>query len=280
VGEDVSFELNLSDGTGPIFMDAGQFEQIFINLVVNAREALPEGGSIAVHLERVDDVDALRRRFPEVSGSAFLHLTVTDDGVGMSPEVRSRVFEPFYTTKDGGSGLGLATIHGIVLQNDGMIEVSSVEGEGSTFDVYLPIAVGKEPDRDRRAEPEDLSGGTEEILVAEDDAAVREHLVDVLTSLGYRVQACSTAEEALRQIRSAVKAPALLLSDVVMPGMSGIELARALRKEASDTRLVLMSGYAAELAGDRDPDTVGLQLLPKPIEPATLARRIREVLDG
>jgi len=262
--------------------DPTQFEQVLVNLVVNARDAMPEGGRIDLVLRNLELDDDYCKAHPDARPGAHVVLEVSDTGAGMTEEVLAHVFEPFFTTKPAGegTGLGLATVYGIVAQAGGHVSVESEPGKGARFRVYLPrTSEGlAEP---MSARPARGSTGRELVLLAEDDEPVRRATTSVLESLGYSVIAVSTGLEALGYVDKLPTPIAILVTDVVMHGMGGVELAREVRRRRPDTRVLLISGYAppdAALAASTQPERY--PLLSKPFTPTQLAQRIREILDA
>ena len=277
IGEDV--KLSISYGKGPfrVRADPGQLEQVLMNLAVNSRDAMPKGGMFTI-LTGEATLDA---RYAEAHPGArpgdFVLLEVTDTGSGMDPGTIVRIFEPYFTTKERGTGLGLATVYGIVIQSGGHIAVETRPGKGTTFRVYLPRAGAaeeglREPARDAPAGKSDV----ETVLLAEDDASVRRLVLKTLTSKGYRVLTANDGEEALEIIRVHVGPIHILLSDAVMPGMRGAELVSRARELRPAMRVLLMSGYL-----DTPPEGFQgvVRILQKPLKPSELAARIREALD-
>jgi PAS domain S-box-containing protein len=280
IGEDVALELDVSDELPAVNADRGQLEQVLMNLVINARDALPEGGAIHVGV-RSCHVDAALATKRQVSTGDYLELWVADDGIGMDEATRVRVFEPFFTTKDKGkgTGLGLSTVYGIVKQHGGGIDVESEPGAGTTFRIYLPKAASsaKEPTSTKVAPASTKSGHDETLLVVEDDTATRRVLRRVLEGSGYRVVVCATPAEALDQAAALGGAIDLVLTDVVMPGMNGCDLVRRMRDQQPSLRVVYMSGYT-------DDALAGLELpkghfIRKPFALDDLRRVIRQMLD-
>ena len=271
LGEDVELDAPPEGATPAIArVDRGLIEQVVVNLAVNARDAMPDGGRLTLRAAPADAGDADR----------FVALTVSDTGCGMSEEVRRHLFEPFFTTKAAGkgTGLGLATCYGIVQQSGGRIEVESAVGEGTTVRVFLPCAAAADVAPVRPA-PRRAPRGSESILVVEDEAALRDLAVRVLGAAGYRVRAAADADEALA-LAGREGAPALLLTDVVMPRMDGRELARRFREAAPGAKVLFMSGYTDDAllrSGEFPP---GVALLPKPFAPAALLEAVRRALDG
>lgn len=279
IGEDIELALVTSADSLRVKADPAQLEQILMNLIINARDAMPKGGKLAIETaSSYLESTPMYHLTPLVPGM-YVRLSVSDTGCGMSPEVQAHIFEPFFTTKEEGkgTGLGLSTVFGIVTQNGGGLHVTSTVGEGTRFDVYLPsiaTEVGS-------ATPQDSSAqsitGHETILLVEDDEGVRLLIRDELRKLGYRVfeaknglEACLVATQHLGRLQ-------LLLTDVVMPGMSGTELARHLRVIKPELRLLFMSGYTDDTnVGAGDPRSAYLQ---KPFMPEALAKTIRELLD-
>jgi PAS domain S-box-containing protein len=269
LGEDVDLLIELPAHLTPVRADRSQLEQVVMNLAVNAREAMPRGGRLTIAATEAPDDPA-----PHV------RLTVTDTGHGMDAETQARIFEPFFTTKGAihGTGLGLATVYGIVTQSGGRIAVDSILGEGTTFSVFLPSARDAMLDSPE-AEPGHGTRGTESVLLVEDEPAVRDLAYDVLTSLGYRVLLAGGAEEGVRVMRSQAEPIDLVLTDVVMPDGSGREMVDRLRGLRTDFKVLYMSGYTDDVVIQRGLVTADVAFLQKPFTPAGLAQRVREVLD-
>jgi PAS domain S-box-containing protein len=269
IGADVLLSIVRSDVPVIVHADPGQLEQVLMNLVVNARDAMPSGGVLTVRVG--------------LHNSRAL-VEVRDTGTGMSPDIQARIFEPFFTTKERGkaTGLGLATCYGIVHQAGGTIEVASVPGEGSTFRVLLPPASADTPDDHPAPRPGALTttlGGSETILLAEDEPMVRDLAIRVLEGLGYRVLVGKDGSEALA-IADRLREPIhLLLTDVVMPGLSGPELAQRLTAERPGLAVLYVSGYAPDSVALAEALRSGAAFLPKPYNPADLAREVRATLD-
>ena len=263
--------------------DPTQLEQVLMNLAINARDAMPRGGRLTIETADIDLDEAFAREHPGAGTGPHIRLSVSDDGLGMSAEIQARIFEPFFTTKDKGrgTGLGLSMVYGIVKQHGGYIGVRSGEGQGTTFDIYLPCA---SPTEDTRAEPAPGRGGeargSETILLVEDEADVRELTREILEMAGYTVLEAARGDEALRLCRDSARPINLLLTDVVMPQMSGPELARKMLALRPGTKVVYMSGYTDDALGHHgvlDPDII---LLPKPFTPEALMQHLRLALDG
>jgi two-component system, cell cycle sensor histidine kinase and response regulator CckA len=281
IGEDVALVTVPAEGLWTVKADPGQLEQVLVNLAVNARDAMPGGGRLLVETANVVLDEACAAHRPEVAPGPYVLLSMADTGVGMDEETRTHLFEPFYTTKGPGkgTGLGLATVYGIVAQSGGHIDVESAPGQGTTFRIYLPRAGGVPREVE---EPEaEAPRGRETVLVVEDEEAVRRLVREVLLAQGYRVLEAPGGEEALSLCAAAAEPVDLVLTDVVMPGMSGRELAARLREAVPDIRILFMSGHTetAVLAEGtlRSPREAFLQ---KPFPQNALARKIRELLDG
>jgi PAS domain S-box-containing protein len=279
--EDIDLDLDLAPDLWPVHIDPGHVEQILMNLVLNAQDAMPDGGAIRVTTANMTADPELVRLLPGLSPGPYVRLRVVDEGVGIEPELLPRVFEPFFTTKavGDGTGLGLATVHGIVRQNDGDVAVRSRPGEGSTFDVYLPRATGASPEAVEADAAPDVSAGSETLLVVEDDASVRSLTARLLGDAGYRVHVAASPAEAIALARSADEDIDLLVTDVVMPQMSGRALADVLRSMRPRLRVLFVSGYADTEFAHEDVEE-RLDFLPKPFTPAALRTRVRDLLDS
>jgi PAS domain S-box-containing protein len=281
LGPGVTFQLQSSGQLEPVFADPGQLEQILVNLTVNARDAMPGGGTFTISISNVE-VTSDDDRPGFVKPGRYVALAVSDTGVGMDEATRARVFEPFFTTKSAshGTGLGLATTYGIVKQSGGYLLVASELGIGSTFTLYLPQHVGPVVAIPRAATHEPAPGGSETILVVEDDPAVRALARQALERLGYRVLVSSDAEEALAQAAAEVEALPLLVTDIRLPGLDGTALAARLRPKHPGLRILYVSGYAGDAmvqSGLLSPDEA---FLAKPFSADDLARRVRTLLDN
>ena len=281
VGEDVELRLNLARDAGNVRADSGQLQQVIMNLVVNARDAMPTGGKLVIETADAELTEQYAEPHQPVVPGRYVMLAVSDTGVGMDARTKARIFEPFFTTKEKGkgTGLGLSTVYGIVKQSGGYVWVYSELGHGTTIKLYLPrVDAPAEP----QAPPRETATltGTETILLAEDDDILRPLTKGLLAKLGYTVLDAESAEQALA-VAGARQGPIhLLVADVVMPGASGRELARRLAQSRPETRVLYVSGYTDDAIvhhGMLDP---GLKFLQKPFTPAALARKVREVLDA
>ncbi len=282
IGEDVAFQCVLAPDAGRVRIDPSQLEQVVLNLVVNARDAMPHGGRLTIETRRVDLAAPGAVAVGDLAPGAYAVLSVHDTGTGMSPEVRSRVFEPFFSTKGPGrgSGLGLATVFGIVTQSGGHVAVRSRPGAGSTFDVYLP-RVDDAIEEERPGEVAAPSGRGETILLVEDEAGVRAFAQRALEQAGYRVVVAEYAEAALGVADRMAQPADLLLTDLVMPGgLNGVALAARLEARWPGLRVLLMSGYVEDEFDRHGLAAAGRALLHKPFSLADLACRVRALLDG
>jgi two-component system cell cycle sensor histidine kinase/response regulator CckA len=286
-GEPVTLDLTLAPDVRRVKVDPAQFEQVMLNLCVNARDAMPDGGQLTIETQLV----TLGRAVPTVNGpvppGSYVTVAVSDTGTGMSPRTIEQIFEPFFTTKQTGrgTGLGLAVVHGILRQSRGHISVESALGFGTTFRIYLPVAVeaGGETDMpcaDAALTPANRLHGNEVVLVAEDDATLRTVVTRALTGCGYTVLAAADATEAMALAAQYPDPIPLLLTDVVLPGLTGPQLAEALWRDRPDTRVVFMSGYMPEHVRREGAAIVEGHFLAKPFTMVDLARKVRDTLDG
>jgi PAS domain S-box-containing protein len=289
IGEDIVVTADLSSDVGRVRVDPVQLEQVLLNLAVNARDAMPNGGRLSIETRAVELDDAFVQRHPDASPGRHTLLRVTDTGAGMTAAVKARVFEPFFTTKPlgRGTGLGLATVFGVVKQSQGLIQVESEPGHGARFDIYLPTLAGAEglaqvatPPTEASARSHDPRRGSETILLAEDEPGVRRLARVALERLGYRVLVAENGRDAL-EVAEAHGAPIdLLVTDVIMPELDGGQLARALVALRPGLKVLFVSGYVDDAIVRRGVQGAGVALLDKPFTANTLARRVRAVLDG
>jgi signal transduction histidine kinase/DNA-binding response OmpR family regulator len=283
IGEDVALSSILARGLGMVRADPGQIEQVILNLTVNARDAMPNGGRLTIETANVELDDQFVGRHVGAQAGSHVMLAVSDTGIGMDEETKAHMFEPFFTTKGPGkgTGLGLATVYGIVKQSGGSIWVYSEPGQGAAFKVYLP-RVEAAPDAEATAPPRgDIPlRGTETVLLAEDSDHVRELAARVLRAHGYVVLEARTGSDALQAARGHTGPIDLLLTDVVMPEMNGRELVERLTTLRRGLRVVYMSGYTTEAVVHHGVLDAGVHYVQKPFIPETLLRKIREVLDA
>ena len=267
-----------------LWADGSQLQQVIVNLAVNARDAMPGGGELRFTTAIVDVDKAWERQHPALAPSIptgrYVRLTASDTGEGMSVETQARIFEPFFSTKPAGkgTGLGLATIYGIVKQSGGYIRVTSEVDVGTSFEIYLPAASGAIESIEPAEPAAAIEGGSETILLAEDDDAVRQFACQTLTTYGYRVLEARDGEEALALAQQAHGVIHLLVTDIVMPGLTGPALAERLKTERPATRVLFMSGYADSAAALQNIE-LRRSFLPKPFLPGDLLKRVREALD-
>jgi len=280
VREDIKIRFLPGKEIGAVKVDAGQFQQVLVNLVVNARDAMPGGGKIVIETSNVELDDGYCSMHPNVKPGEFVMTAVSDTGHGMSEEVKSHIFEPFFTTKAKGSGtgLGLATTYGAVKQAGGSVEVYSEVGIGTTFKIYLPRVGGEveKPVKDDHGTV--LPGGTETVLVVEDEDLVRTMCVQILEQLGYKVMQARSGAQAIEVAQTHGESVDLLLTDVVMPGMNGAELARQLVAHHPRMKVLFTSGYTDDAFSHGGVLDEGVSFIGKPYTPEVLARKVREVL--
>jgi CheY-like chemotaxis protein len=282
LGEEIQLQFKFAMQSLFIHADAGMLDQVLLNLAVNARDAMPKGGRLTIETSAVEFNETTAIQIPQARPGSFICLSVNDTGNGIPPEILPRIFEPFFTTKEvgKGTGLGLATVFGIVQQHQGWINVYSEAGRGTTFRIYLPrLATLSEQ------EPEDsvlttLRGGNETILLVEDYSSLHASTRKFLSQLGYRVLAATNGVEALdiwKQHRAEIR---LLLTDLVLPGgITGKDLGRRLLKENPKLKVIYTSGYSAEVVGRDFPLAEGVNFLDKPFQAQKLAQTIRDRLD-
>jgi signal transduction histidine kinase/ActR/RegA family two-component response regulator len=282
IGEHIALSLTSSPRLGLVRADPGQIEQVLINLCVNARDAMSEGGEIRIELENVEIAAGDVGDRPGLQPGSYVRLAVVDTGSGIAPDVLKHIFEPFFTTKRAGkgTGLGLATVYGIVKQNNGVIEVQSEIGRGTTFRVFLPRVECEDAYDGDRPVMSDIDHVSETVLLAEDDDRVRGLVANVLRRRGYIVLEASRGDDALELARRHEAPIHLLLSDIVMPGMNGRVVAERVTELRPETRVLLMSGYSEDVtlrASVEGPKTLFIQ---KPFTTDALAARIREALSS
>jgi nitrogen-specific signal transduction histidine kinase/CheY-like chemotaxis protein len=281
IGEDVDLSLSLDPELGAVLADPGQIEQVLLNLAVNARDAMPTGGRLTIETRNVELDPDFARTHPGAPFGQHVYMAVTDTGTGMTAEVQSRLFEPFFTTKGlgKGTGLGLATVYGIVQQSDGYVEVTSEIGRGTRFMIYLPRLQSAVGAASVVSAIESPPKGSETVLLAEDDDGVRTLSRRVLEECGYTVLHAASAEEALETAEHYPSPIDLLVTDVVMPGAGGRQLAEGLRATRPGLKVLFLSGYTDDAVVRHGILHASVNFLQKPFVPALLALRVREVLD-
>ena len=280
IGEDIQLEFKLAADLGCITADPGQIDQVVTNLVVNARDAMPKGGRLTVETANVELDAKFAQGHQSVVPGRYVLFALTDTGVGMDKATKDRLFEPFFTTKPKGkgTGLGLATAYGIVKQSGGYTYVYSEPGEGATFKIYLPLTDAKPAEKPVETSERIPRGNGELILLVEDEAPLRELAEIILSRLGYRVGAAGTGAAALRMVREQELEPDLVLTDVIMPGMSGAELADQLRRERPGMRVLFMSGYTDDAIASHGILDSGTPFIQKPFTERALATKMWEML--
>jgi signal transduction histidine kinase len=280
IGEHVEYSFAPDPKLASVKADPGQIEQVILNLAVNARDAMPRGGKLSLRTSNIliDEAEAVKR--PPMTPGQYILLSVADTGHGMDEATKAHIFEPFFTTKEigKGTGLGLATVYGVVKQSGGFIWVDTIPGAGTTFEIYLPQAAGTASNAETEEKPSAIPGGTETVLVVEDEAGVRELACQFLRVKGYTVLEAGDGLEALAVSRSHPGVIHLLLSDMVMPRMSGGELAAELKAVRPEIRLAFMSGYSEFSRGDQGKEFPDAPVLQKPFSPSSLVKIVREAL--
>jgi two-component system, cell cycle sensor histidine kinase and response regulator CckA len=283
IGEDIEMAVHTSDGPCPIYADPGQIEQVLMNLAVNARDAMERGGTLVIDTTELSDVEAAGLGAPDpLEPGRYVHLLVQDTGSGISPEIQSEVFDPFFTTKPvgQGTGLGLSTVYGIVRQSRGQVWIESEEGRGTTFHIIVPCANNEaRPEEGEGRDKANLHHGGGTVLLVEDEPALRAVTRRILERAGCTVIEAPHGEAALEYAREHRGGIDLLLTDVVMPGMSGRELASCLTREMPGIRVLYTSGYMDDAIMRHGIEEDKVDFLPKPFAPALLTERVRDLLD-
>jgi PAS domain S-box-containing protein len=281
IGEDIKLQIVFKSPELVIYADSGQIEQILLNLATNVRDAMPQGGIFSIVTEKVEIDQEYIDFYGNGNPGSYARMSVSDSGIGMDAETRKRIFEPFFTTKEvgKGTGLGLSIVYGIVQQHNGFINVYSEPGRGTTFSIYLPLAKGEQMARAEERPAPYPSGGTETILLAEDDAVVRELSKTVLSDFGYTVIEAGNGEEAVQRFYENRDRVQLLLFDIVMPKKNGREAYEEIRKSGVPVKVLFLSGYPSEVISNTGLLEEGANLIMKPVHPQNLLRRIRDELD-
>ena len=283
LGEDVELVTSLDPALGRVEIDPGQIDQVIMNLAVNARDAMPQGGTLAIETANLEHTKAEDGRYGDpVAAGSYVRLTVSDTGTGMDEATRAHIFEPFFTTKDlgKGTGLGLATVYGVIEQSKGHISVQSQLGQGTKFTILLPRLTARAASAGAEVRDDTVSQGTETVLLAEDDDAARGLWRETLQMLGYQVIEASSGQEAIEVGRAHPGRIDLLLTDVVMPRMGGRELSERLAEAHPGLRVIFMSGYTADTILRQGIAETGRPFLQKPFTAQKLARKVRETLDA
>lgn len=281
IGEDIHLKAVLTPGNLPVNVDSGQIEQVLINLATNARDAMPKGGMLTIE-SGIQDVDTA---FIQANGygepGRYALISVSDTGTGMDEKTKNRIFEPFYTTKEvgKGTGLGMAIVYGVIKHHHGFINVYSEPHIGTTFRIYIPLIEDEGATDGEVIIQEPPKGGTETILVAEDDAAVRTMVQEVLSGAGYVVISAEDGLDAVEKFKANREAVKLVLMDIIMPKMNGKEACLEIRKLDAGVKILYSSGYTLDIIQSRDVLEDGAELIMKPVQPVVLLRKVRELLD-
>ncbi|MEO6392849.1 MAG: response regulator [Pyrinomonadaceae bacterium] len=286
IGEDVEVMIKAAPGLANVFADPAQIEQVVMNLGVNARDAMPHGGRLIIETSNIELDDLYRRKYPYVTPGKYVEIRVSDTGSGMDQEMQARIFEPFFTTKevDKGTGLGLSMVYGIIKQHEGHINVYSEIGHGTTFKIFLPVVEGV-VEEEAKIVQRPLQGGSETILVAEDEESLRHLARDVLEGLGYTVLITENGEAAVELYSQHQAVVDLVMLDVVMPRLGGLEAYEQIRKLGGKTPVIFMTGYSSETVQTRfakqtrSADEIDAIVIQKPYNVEGLGREVREVLD-
>ncbi|RMF59231.1 MAG: response regulator, partial [Calditrichaeota bacterium] len=279
IGEHITLITNLNQEIGEIKADPGQMEQVLMNLVVNARDAMPKGGELIIETDQINLDRSYNRFHPDIEPGDYVMISITDNGIGMNEEVLQRIFEPFFTTKEKGkgTGLGLATVYGIVKQNNGHILVYSEVGKGTTFKIYFPAFKRRKNVAVESNGQTSNTGGGQQILVVEDEYLVRELICDTLRNLGYRVLEAANGEQALKMCEHYAEQIDLVLTDLVMPVMNGRQLVERLNKKFPNMRVLYMTGYDNNAITKQGMVIDDIEYISKPFSPQSLAKKLREV---
>jgi nitrogen-specific signal transduction histidine kinase len=277
--EDVELRVNLADHSLVTLLDIAQIDQVLINLATNARDAMPNGGSLTISILSVELEESFRKTHGFGKPGRYVLLSVSDTGIGMDEETMTRIFDPFFTTKEvgKGTGLGLSSVYGIVKQHGGYVDVKSKVLKGTTFDVYLPLV--NTAARHATAESVQVKGGSETILVIEDDADVRKMMITVLSDQGYTILEAANGENAIRVFDEHKEATSLVILDVVMPGKNGRKVLDEIARLNPLIRAIFVSGYTGDIVLDKGVQEDGVDFLQKPVSVAKLLSKVREVLD-
>jgi CheY-like chemotaxis protein len=280
IGEDIEL-TTVFNQDAPVFADPGQMEQVLMNLVVNARDAMPDGGKITVETGRTEIDEAYASARLNLQPGRYVLLAVSDTGLGIDMETRKHIFEPFFTTKElgKGTGLGLSTVYGIVKQSGGDIWLYSEVRKGTTFKIYLPMAIHDEDVSTAQTDRTLMVRGSETLLIVEDESQIRQLACDCLTQCGYNVLSAANGPEAVRLIENEKQPIDLILTDVVMPQMSGRELAERILCVRPETKILFMSGYTNDAIIKHGILDAGTWFIQKPFTLDDLSMRVREVLD-
>jgi two-component system, cell cycle sensor histidine kinase and response regulator CckA len=282
LGEDILLRSQLDPRLRLVHVDPVQMQQVLMNLAMNARDAMPQGGRLAIATRNVTLAAGADSEHSELAAGDYVLLSVTDTGRGIAKETMPRIFEPFFTTKEvgRGTGLGLSTVFGIVKQSGGAIEVRSVEGQGTTFDVYLPASAAVAVETPATKKREEIPSGNETVLLVEDEPAVRLLTANVLRTLGYEVIEAADGEEAVRAAQTSTRPIDLMITDVIMPHLGGREAVERIRESRPELRVLFVSGYTDDAIVRHGVLQAEMPFLHKPFTPPMLAKKVREILDA
>ncbi|MBI4683652.1 MAG: response regulator [Nitrospirae bacterium] len=281
IGEDIELKITLTDEDLTVIVDSGQIEQVLMNLATNARDAMPNGGTLTICTELTKPDEEFITVNNHEKAWRYALISVSDTGIGMDKDTKDKIFEPFFTTKEvgKGTGLGLSIVYGIVQQHDGFIDYYSELGKGTTFKIYLPVIKLKDTVQTKSAEITEVKGGTETILLAEDEEKVRTIAKTVLEEAGYKVIEALDGEDAINKFIENKDKVQFLLFDIIMPKMSGRTAFEKIKEIRPDIKVLFVSGYSADFIHEKEILEQGLNFMSKPITPTALLTRVREVLD-
>lgn len=283
IGEDIELKTHLSPQEEPVLADSGQLEQVLMNLCANARDAMPQGGTLMIETEIVEFDEEYIKLHAFTKPGKYMFISITDTGVGMDEQTKAKIFEPFFTTKEvgKGTGLGLSMAYGIIRQHEGYINVYSEMGRGTCFKIYLPVMEEEAEAVEAKTalDFEPILTGTETILLAEDESALREYAKDVLEHHGYKVITAENGEDAVEKYKTYSNSIDLLILDVIMPKKNGKEAYDEVKRQRPDMKALFMSGYTANIIHSKGVLDVGLELIAKPFTPSSLLKKVRGVLD-
>jgi len=281
IGEDIELQTQLQKTMMPVFADPGQIEQVLINLAVNARDAMPQGGSLIINTEILNDDQEFIKKYSNYKPGKYALISVADTGIGMNQEIVEHIFEPFFTTKEEGkgTGLGLSIVHGVITQHSGHIEVHSEPGQGTVFQMYLPIVAYQKEETLTPFVPQS-SGGSETVLVAEDNEPVRLLVKNILAEYGYSVIESTNGEDAVEKFKNCDSSVHLLLLDIILPKIDGKSVYEEIRKIKPDIKALFMSGYAADIIQQHGISGNEYNFVQKPVLPHILLSKVRDVLNA
>ncbi len=282
IGEDIRLQSKTDESPLPVKVDGTQIEQALINLATNARDSMPHGGTLTIETAIQHADSPLEHAHGYGEPGRYACITISDTGCGMEEEIRCRIFEPFFTTKEvgKGTGLGMAIVYGIIKQHNGFINVYSEPGHGTTFRMYLPLATAEQGANAHTPCPAPSQGGSETILLAEDDISVRKLLVSVLTSFGYNLIQATDGEEVVEKFAANQDKISLILMDMIMPKRNGMEAYAEISRLKPGVKVLYVSGYTADFIQGRGVSDTGINLIMKPLQPSELLQKVREILDG